>query len=105
MKEKNINNYLGSPYNLHSQGVVESFHQTIKDMLYTFDINNKDKIYLKECVKIELEKYNNQILNTTKFKSIIMFFSVTDENYKKVIFNMKNSFKYVGKDSNNFMVN
>ena len=34
--EKNIKFIHGSPYNPHSQGVVERFHQTIKDILYSF---------------------------------------------------------------------
>ena len=62
LKENIIKFLHSNRYYLHSQGVVERFHQTIKDMLY-------------------------------------------EELYEKVISNIKNSFKSIGKTFKNFSLN
>ena len=40
------------PYNPHSQGVVERFHKTTMDFLYSIYADNKEIFELKESFKI-----------------------------------------------------
>jgi len=61
LKSKNINYIHGMPYNPHSQGVVERFHQTIKDLLYSIYTEKNKNFDLKDCLDISLKKYNNHI--------------------------------------------
>ena len=47
LRDNNIKFIHGNPYNPHSQGVVERFHQTIKDLLYCYYFDeNKNSIYM-----------------------------------------------------------
>ena len=41
LNENDINYIQGNSYNPNSQGMVEHFHQTTKDMLYCFYLENK----------------------------------------------------------------
>ena len=56
LNENNAKFIHGAPFNPHSKGVVERFHQTIKDLLYSIIWENKHKFDLKECLEIELKK-------------------------------------------------
>ena len=61
LKEHDITFIHGAPYNPHSQGVVERFHQTIKDLLYSIYTEKNKNFDLKDCLDISLKKYNNHI--------------------------------------------
>ena len=74
-KDNEIKFINGNPYNPHSQGMVERYHQTIKDMLYCNYIENKDKIHLKDMLGIVVKKYNNIKHSATKYKPNEIFFS------------------------------
>ena len=67
MKNKNIKLIHGLPYNPHSQGVVERFHKTIEDYLYSMYCEDKDNFNLKESIDIIIKKYNNHIHRSTKY--------------------------------------
>ena len=49
LKENNVEFIHGAPYNPHSQGVVERFHQTIKDLLFSMITEEKKNFDIKEC--------------------------------------------------------
>ena len=56
----------GALYNPHSQGVVERFYQTIKDLLIRICAEENKSLNLSENLEIALKKYNNLIHNSTK---------------------------------------
>ena len=105
LKDKNIKYIHGNPYNPHSQGVVERFHKTVKDALYCLYADNPESFNIKENLEIVIKKYNNHIHSTTKFSPNQIFYSDDEELFQKVLTNIKNSFKYIGKDFMNFNVN
>ena len=79
LKENDITFIHGSPYNPHSQGVVERFHQTIKDLLYSIYAEEKLEDNIKGYLETALKKYNNHIHSTKKFRSNEIFYSSTEE--------------------------
>ena len=95
----------GSPYNPHSQGVVERFHQTIKDLMYSIYADEKMKEDLKEYLDIALKKYNNHIHSSTRYKPNEIFYSTSEELFKEVLGNIKNSFKNITGEFKNFEEN
>ena len=104
LKDKDIKYIHGNPYNPHSQGVVERFHKTVKDALYSLYADNPDSFNIKENLEIVIKKYNNHIHSTTKFSPNQIFYSDDEDLFKKVLTNIKNSFKYIGKDFMNFKI-
>ena len=52
LKDKNIKFIHGKPYNPHSQGVVERYHQTIKDMLFCKYAEDPKKFEIKDLLEI-----------------------------------------------------
>ena len=102
LNDKNINYIHGNPYNPHSQGVVERFHKTVKDSLYCLYADNPDYFNIKDCLEIVIKKYNNHIHSTTKYSPNQIFFSDNEDLFTEVLSNIKNSFKYVGKEIMNF---
>ena len=81
------------PYNPHSQGVVERFHKTIKDGLYALYCDNPDNFDIKESLDIVIKKYKNHIHSTTKYSPNEIFYSKDEDLFRKVLDNIKNSFK------------
>ena len=75
LKENNIKFIHGAPYNRHSQGVVERFHQTIKDLIYSVYMEKNKNFDIKDCLNISLKKYNNHIHSATKYKPNEIFYS------------------------------
>ena len=57
------------------------------------------------ALNIVIKKYNNNVHNTTKFPSDQIFFSNDENLFKKVLENMKNSFKNIKKNNINFINN
>ena len=113
-KNKTIENYLmendikfvhGAPYNPHSQGVVERFHQTLKDLLYGIYTENCKSFDLKESLEIALKKYNNHIHSTIKYKPNEIFYSNSEELFNEVLANMKKSFERVSSEYSLFKLN
>ncbi len=98
LKEKNINFIHGLPFNPHSQGVVERFHKTIKDSLYSLYSENKESFDIIQGLDIVIKKYNNHDPNQ-------IFYSNNHNLYKKVLTNMKNTFKNIKVDNANFKEN
>ena len=98
----NIKFIHGNPYNPHSQGVVERFHQTLKDLLFSYYFNETNKLNLKDSLNIVLLKYNNYKHNATLMNPNEIFFSYSNELFDTVLHNIKKSFKNVGIDFNNF---
>ena len=97
LKDKNIKLIHGLPYNPHSQGVVERFHKTIKDYLYSIYSDDNENFDLKQCIDIVIKKYNNHKHRSTKYTPNEIFYSKDEELYSKVLDNIKsifNSFKY-----------
>ena len=103
-KNINIENYLakkeikiihGISYNPHSQGVVERFHQTIKDMLYSK--------YAE--LEIVVKKYNNHVNSATKTPPSIIFYSNSKELFEKVLENTNNSFRRFKKETKIYIDN
>ena len=92
----------GLPYNPHSQGFVERFHQTIKDLIYSIYADNKKQEDLKEYLDIALKKYNNHIHSATRYKPNEIFYSNSDELFNEVLSNIKNSFKNITGEFKNF---
>ena len=70
LNEKDIKFMHEMPYNPHSQGVEERFHQTIKDILYCRYVEDPKLFSLKESLEIILKKYNNHIHSSTKYSPI-----------------------------------
>ena len=52
LKEHDIKYILCAPYNPHSQGVVERFHQTLKDLIYSIYSDDNSNFILKEALEI-----------------------------------------------------
>ena len=92
------------PYNPHSQGVVEKFHKTIKDYLYSVYSDDKDNFDLKKSIDIVIKKYNNHKHRTTKYTPNQIFYSSDEELYSEVLENMKKLFKSIGSENANFKV-
>ena len=104
LKDKDIKYIHGNPYNPHSQGVVERFHKTVKDALYCMYADNPESFNIKEHLEIVIKKYNNHIHSTTKFSPNQIFYSNDEDLFQEVLNNIKNSFKYIGKDFMNFQI-
>ena len=102
LKNKNIKLIHGLPYNPHSQGVVERFHKTIKDYLYSMYCEDKDNFNLKESIDIIIKKYNNHIHRSTKYTPNEIFYSKDEELFSKVVKNLKSIFKSIGYENMNF---
>ena len=77
------------PHNPHSQGVVERFHQTIKDIPYNKNAENQKLFKIKES-ELAVKKYNNHVHFTTKFIPNTIFYS----NAKKLLIIRKSFGKY-----------
>ena len=60
---------------------------------------------MKESLEIVLKKYNNHIHSTTKYTPNQIFYSDNEDLFKKVISNIKMSFKNIGKEPINFKDN
>ena len=73
------------PYNPHSQGVVERYHQTIKDILYNIYDDNKNTLDLKECLDYAVKLYNNHRHSSTLFSPNELFYS-KDKNVFETVF-------------------
>ena len=110
-KNKIIENYLtkkeiklihGSPYNPHSQGVVERFHQTIKDMLFCKYAEDPKKFKIKEALEFVVRKYNNHIHSSTKYSPNSIFYSNSKELFENVLINLKNTFRSITNDTNTY---
>ena len=93
LKSKNINYIHGMPYNPHSQGVVERFHKTIKDGLYCLYEDDPHNFEIKQSLELIIKKYNNHIHSSTKYTPNEIFYSKDEELFKKVLENIKSSFK------------
>ena len=93
LNSKNIKYIHGMPYNPHSQGVVERFHKTIKDGLYCRYNDNPENFDIKQSLDFIIKKYNNHIHSSTKFTPNEVFYSKDEELFKKVLENIKDSFK------------
>ena len=104
LEENNIKFIHGAPYNPHSQGVVERFHQTIKDLLYSIYQDEKN-MELKECLDIALKKYNNHLHSATMYKPNEVFYANSEDLFDEVLNNIKKSFKYIGEEFKNFKLN
>ena len=105
LREKNIKFIHGLPYNPHSQGVVERFHKTIKDYLYSIYSDDKDNFDLRLSIDIVVKKYNNHIHRTTKYTPNQIFYSNDEELYREVLDNIKSLFKSIGSENANFKKN
>ena len=104
LKENNIKFIHWAPYNPHSQGVVERFHQTIKDLIYSVYMEKNKNFDIKDCLDISLKKYNNHRHSATKYKPNEIFYSNPLELYNEVLDNIKKSFKYIGAEHQNFII-
>ena len=93
------------PYNPHSQGVVERFHQTIKDMLYCKYSEEESEFNLKESLDLVVKKYNNHVHSSTKYTPNAVFYSNSKELFSKVLHNIKNNFKRYTKEANIYIQN
>ena len=93
LKSKNINYIHGMPYNPHSQGVVERFHKTIKDGLYCLYNDDPENFDIKQSLEFIIKKYNNHIHSSTKYTPNEIFYSKDEDLFKKVLGNIKDSFK------------
>ena len=105
LNEKNVTFVHGLPYNPHSQGVVERFHKTVKDSLYSLYCDNIESFDIIKALDIVIKKYNNHVHSTTKFTPNQIFFSNDENLFKKVLENMKASFKRINSDNINFKNN
>ena len=105
LTEKNIKFIQGMPYNPHSQGVVERFHQTIKDMLFCKYAEAPKKFDIKDSLEIVVKKYNNHVHSSTKYSPNSIFYSNSKELFENVLNNLKNSFRRFTKDANVYINN
>ena len=90
----------GMPYNPHSQGVVERFHQTIKDMLFCKYAENPKNFKIKESLEIVVNKYNNHVHSSTKYTPNSIFYANSKELFENVLNNVKNSFRRFTRETN-----
>ena len=74
LKEMNIKFIHCIPYNPHSQGVVERFNQTLKDMLFSYYFEYENTNNLNESLDIVTKMYNNHVHTTTKYSPNEVFF-------------------------------
>ena len=81
---------------------MELFHKIVKDRLYCLYTDNPVSFNIKESLKIVIKKYNNILHPTTKYYPNQFFYSENEEFFAEVLSNIKISFKYIGKDFNNF---
>ena len=65
----------------------------------------KKNFDIKECLDIVLKKYNNHEHSSIKYRPNEIFYSNSEELFKKVLNNIKNSFKYINSDYSNFKLN
>ena len=93
LKSKNIKYIHGMPYNPHSQGVVERFHKTIKDGLYCRYNDNPGNFDINQSLEFIIKKYNSHIHSSTRYTPNEIFYSKDEELFKKVLGNIKESFK------------
>ena len=105
LKDNNIKFLYDNPYNPHSQGVVERFHQKLKGMLYKLYFEENNNLNLKDCLDIVLKKYNNHIHLITQMTPNEVFYSKSEDVFVTILNNIKKSFKNVGKDFYNFSGN
>ena len=105
LKEKNIKFVHGLPYNPHSQGVVERFHKTVKDHLYSVYCDDIESFDILKALDTVVKKYNNHVHSTTKYTPNQIFYSNDENLFKTVLENMKNSFKNINSDNINFQNN
>jgi len=104
LHDNNIKFIHGTPYNPHSQGVVERFHKTIKDSLLCLYSDGPDSFDIVENLDIVIKKYNNHIHRSTKYSPNKIFYSDNQKLFEEVLLNIKNSFKYFSIDNSNFSV-
>ena len=105
LKDKKIRLIHGLPYNPHSQGVVEIFHKTIKDYLYSIYSDDKENFDLKQSIDIVIKKYNNHKHRSTQYTPNKIFYSKDEELYSKVLENLKSIFNSVKYEDANFIEN
>ena len=105
LRDNNIKFIHGNPYNPHSQGVVERFHQTIKDLLYCYYFDKDNKFNLQDSLNFVLKKYNNHKHSSTLMTPNEVFYSKSKEIYIQVLDNIKKKFKNISKELNNFNEN
>ena len=71
----------GSPYNPHSQGTVERLHNTIRNMLLTFYLENTENFDIEFSLKKVMNSYNNSVHKTTKYTPNEIYFIIITKKY------------------------
>ena len=74
----------------------------MKDSLYSLYCDDIKSFDIIKALDIVIKKYNNHFHSTTKFPPNQIFFSNDENLFKKVLENMKNSFKNINSENNNF---
>ena len=91
----------GKPYQLHSQGVVERAHRTIKKDLIVKFIGNTRNFNIEEELKLVCINYNKKVHKVTKYSPLEIFFSTDSELYKKVY---NNTLDFYNKNTKNNLI-
>ena len=105
LKDKKIRLIQGLQYIPHSQGVIERFHKTIKDYLYSIYSDDKENFDLKLSINIVIKKYNNHKHRSTQYTPNEIFYSKDEELYSKVLENLKSKFNSIKYENANFIEN
>ena len=77
----------------------------MKDSLYSLYCDDIESFDIIKALDIVIKKYNNHVHSTTKFPPNQIFFSNDENLFKKVLENMKNSFRSINRDNINFKIN
>ena len=65
-------------------------------------LDDGDKFNIISALNLVLFDYNNSLHSTILFKPIEVYYSTSEDLYKKVYFNTLNSFKHLNMDSSVF---
>ena len=74
----------------------------MKDFLYILYCDDIESFVIIKALDIIIKKYNNHFHSTAKFPPNQIIFSNDENLFKRVLENMKNSFKNIISEYNNF---
>ena len=76
----------------------------MKDSLYSLCCEDNESFYIIKALDNVIKKYNNHVHNIAKFPSTQIFFSNDENPFKKVLENIKKSFKNINIDNINLIL-
>ena len=105
LNETNIKMIKGSPYNPHSQDIVERIHITIRKALLSRFLERQINFDIARELPLIMNSYNNSIHRVTKHTPFEIFYSQNKELFFEVYQNTKEYFEKRQKDSISYDMN